>query len=278
MDNIIRFIEANLKYLIPGLLILYALISATTGAWEGIKQYFLYRKVLKVNRGGVVSSFLNKIAELPPDVVSQALSNVLLPIDADLYLEKLVRDHTQVLPKPTLVGIHDKPTGKVKTKYYVDVLSACCDAQTRRKLAQMVALKITEIVRKEKYTFDAIAVSARGNVLLAAEIGDLLDKPIVLFGDLAGVSFPVRFNAMHKKPERYIIIDGLSATGEEIIYVANLVKAINADARFVFTVIDRCFGAKDRARNESPFDHPVELVFIAEYDDRKCAGLFKSSN
>ena len=82
---------------------------------------------------------------------------------------------------------------------------------------------------------------------------------------------------MNNKPERYIIVDGLSASGEEIIYVSNLVKAMNAEVRFVFTVIDSCFGAKDRARNESPFVHPVELVFIAEYDDRNVS-ISKSSN
>lgn len=274
MQNVVDVILTILKYLVPGLLVLYAVIAAVTRAWDGLREYLLFRKIRKVDRQGVVSSFLKRLSELPPDIVFETLSNILLPVDEDLYLESLVKEHTQVLPEPANVGIHDTPTGKVQTKYYVDVLSACCDAQTRRKLAQMIALRILDVMRREKHIFDAIAVSARGNVLLAAEVGDLLDKPLVLFGDLAGVSFPERIQAMTKLPQNYIVIDSLSATGEEILYVSNLIKEMEGKVRFIFTVIDRCFGAKDRARNESPFDHPLELVYIAEYDDRLCAQLF----
>lgn len=217
------------------------------------------------------------LSKLPPDIVPAVLSQRLLPVDESLYLEQLVREYTQILPSPILVGIHDTPSGKVKTQYYVDMLSACCDAKTRTRLANSIAIRITEIVRKEQHTFDAIAVSARGNVLLAAEIGDILDKPIVLFGDLAGVSFPERMRAMQHRPHIYIIIDGLSASGEEILYSARSIKDLGGEARFVFVVMDRCFGAKDRVRNESPFTFPIELIYLAEYDDRRCHQLLSNS-
>lgn len=261
------------KVIVPALVAVYFIIIGLRRAWQGIKEFWLYRKLIRFDHEGVISRFFERLADLPPETVPSVLSQVLLPVDSTLYLEQLVKDHTQVLSNRALVGIHNTPTGKVKTKYYVDVLSACCDAGARRRLANMMAIRVTDISREKQYVFDAIAISARGNVLLAAEVGDLLDKPIVLFGDLAGVSFPERINAMTKKPERYIIVDGLSASGEEILFVANLIKDMGADVRYVFTIIDRCFGAKDRIKNESPFVHPIELLYIAEYDDKKCAQL-----
>jgi len=270
--------EFILKYIVPGLLILYAAFTAATKAIEGLKEYLVFRKIMKIDKNGVVTSFFKKLSELPPDMATETVSNVILPVDEVIYLEQIVRDHTQILPNQTWVGIHNTKTGKVKTQYYVDILSACCDARTRRKLAQMVAFRIIDTTRKERHSYDAIAVSARGNVLLAAEVGDLLDKPLVLFGDLAGVDFPERIQAMPKKPQRYIIVDGLSASGEEIIYVARMIKGTGAEVRFIFTVVDRCFGAKDRARNDSPFPHHMELVYIAEYDDKKCAKLLENNS
>ncbi len=269
MDTLLNI----MKYVVPILLLIYFIIAGGTSAWEGIKQFWLFRKVLRVDRQGVVTNFFARLAKLPPDTVPEVLSQVLLPVDNVLYLEQLVREHTQVLPSPTLVGIHDTTTGKVTTQYYVDVLSACCDATTRRKLALMIAIRVTDIMRQKHHVFDAIAVSARGNMLLASEVGDLLDKPLVLFGDLAGVNFPERIHAMRSIPRRYIIVDGLSASGEETIYVANLIKSVGGEVRFVFTIIDRCFGAKDRVRNESPFNFPIELIFLEEYDDRRCKQL-----
>lgn len=261
------------KILVPALVALYFIVVGSRRAWQGIKEFWLYRKLIRYDREGGVSRFFERLANLPPETVPSVLSQLLLPVDSILYLEQMVKEYTQILPKKTLVGIHDTAKGKVNTRFYVDVLSACCDAETRRKLASMMAIRVTDISREKQYTFDAIAISARGNVLLAAEVGDLLDKPIVVFGDLAGVSFPERINAMTKKPQRYIIVDGLSASGEEILFVAKLIKDMGADARYVFTVIDRCFGAKDRVKNESPFPHPIDLSYIAEYDDKKCAQL-----
>ena len=260
-------------------IILLAIIFAIVGfskAREGIKEYWLFRKLMRVDRQGVVVNFLNRLAKLPPETVPDIISEILLPTDDAMYLGQIVREHTQVLPAQVLVGIHDTPKGKVKTQYYVDVLSACCDAQTRRRLARMMAIRITERIRQERHLFEAIAVSARGNVLLAAEVGDLLDKPIVLFGDLAGVNFPERMQGMGSIPQRYIIVDGLSASGEETLYLANLIKSIGGEVRFVFMVIDRCFGAKDRVRNESPFPHPLELICLDEYDDKRCSQLLAS--
>jgi orotate phosphoribosyltransferase len=254
--------------------VLFFIFAGISKAWQGIKEFSIFWRVLRVNRQGAVLKFLSRLAELPPDTVPLVLSQILLPIDEELYIEELVRKYTQVLPTVTPVGIHESPTGKVNTKYYVDILSACCDADTRRKLAQMIALKVAEICRQDQHAFEAIAVSARGNVLLAAEVGDLLDKPIVLIGDLAGVTFPERMQAMPHLPRRYIIVDGLSASGEETLYVANLINGLGGEVRFVFTIIDRCFGAKDRVRNESPFSHPLELFCLAEYDDRRCAQIF----
>ncbi len=117
-------------------------------------------------------------------------------------------------------------------------------------------------------------MSARGNELLALRVADILDKPMMVFGDIAGVPFPQPVQgAPHYK--RYIIVDGLSASGEEILYVARAIKEIGAEVRYVFVVLDRCFGAKDRVRRESPFQQPLELLFLEEYDDRRCRDLSK---
>jgi len=278
MQSVFEFIKANIGYVIPALLVIYVLITTTVQAWDGLKSFSRFHRIRRVDKHGAVDGFFRRLMDTPPDLVSEVLSRILLPTNEDLYLEQLVREHTQILPRPTLVGIHDTPKGKVETRFYVDVLSACCDARTRRKLAQMIAIRVVNTMQQEKQSYDAIAVSARGNVLLAAEVGDLLDKPIVLIGDLAGVTFPERIQAMPKKPQKYIIVDGLSASGEEIIYVSNLIKSIGGETRFVFTVIDRCFFAKDRAKNESPFPYPIELKYIAEYGDRKCSQLLIETN
>jgi orotate phosphoribosyltransferase len=273
MNQFLGVLMSVAKYLVPILVALYVIFVASRKAWQGVKEFRLFLKVLHVDQQGVVSHFFGRIADLPPESVANILSQVLLPVDNNLYIEGLVRNYTQVLPEQVLIGIHDTKKGKVKTRYYVDILSACCDSKTRRKLSQMIVIRLTDVMRQNKHTFDAIAVPARGNMLLAVEVADLLDKPIVVFGDLAGVKFPERMQAMQSMPQRYIIVDGLSASGEEILHVANMIKSIGGQVHFVFTVIDRCFGAKDRVRHESPFDFPIELVYLEEYDDRKCRQL-----
>jgi orotate phosphoribosyltransferase len=273
MNQVLDALIVAAKYLVPILVALYIIFVASRKAWQGIKEFWLFLKVLRVDQQGVVANFFSRIADLPPESVANILSQVLLPVDNNLYIEGLVRNYTQVLPEQVLIGIHDTKKGKVKTRYYVDILSACCDSKTRRKLSQMIAIRVTDVMRKNSHTFDAIAVPARGNMPLAVEVADLLDKPIVVFGDLAGVKFPDRLQAMQNIPKRYIIVDGLSASGEEILHVANMIKSLGGQVSFVFTIIDRCFGAKDRVRHESPFDFPIELIYLEEYDDRKCKRL-----
>jgi len=241
--------------------------------WEAGRNFLLFFRVTKLGRREKVLDFLSRLAKLPEDVVDLVLSQIFLPVDTSLFIEQLVRQYTQILTLPTSVGIHDVPSGKVVTKFYVDILSACCNSKIRLKLALMVALRLNEVIRRENYTFDAIAVSARGNVLLASKVAELLDKPVVLFGDLAGVTFPQRISAMHQTSQRYIIIDGISATGEETLFVARLIKDLGAEVRFVFVALERCFGAKDRVRRDSPFKHPLELVYLDEYDDKRCTSL-----
>lgn len=271
VEQIFSFLRENIVYI---LFTIFSLTVIIVESRKRLKDFWLFLKIIRVDQQGVIAKFLNRMSNLPPEVVSSILSQILLPTtDNALYIEDLVRNYTQVLPEEVLIGIHDTKKGKVKTQYYVDVLSACCDSKTRHKLAQMIAVRVNDVMRQKNHTFDAIAVSALGNMLLAVEVADLLDKPIVVFGDLAGVDFPKRMQAMQNVPQRYIIVDGLSASGEETIYVAKMIESLGGQVNFIFTVIDRCFGAKDRVRHDSPFRFPMELIYLEEYDDKRCKQL-----
>ncbi len=135
MENIADTLIKIFELLGLVLMTLYVAYIGITKALEGTKEFSLFQRLMKVDRHGVVSKFFDRLADLPPDMVLDTLSDALLPVpNEDLYLERLVRDKTQVLPEPRMIGLHDTPNGKVKTQYYVDVLSACCDAETRRRL------------------------------------------------------------------------------------------------------------------------------------------------
>jgi len=272
MTDILGNLDTFLWMLI---LIIVFLIFAVPRLRDSIRNVRLFAKIMSSGRRGAILHFLDQLLQLPEDAISMVLTHKLMPADAQLFLEQLVRQHTQDLHAEVPVGIHDTPTGKVETAFYVDLVTACCEPGIRAKLANLVAIKIVETVTSHSYPFDAIAVSARGNVLLASKVADILDKPIVVFGDLAGVTFPERMRGAHLSYNRYVLVDGLSASGEETLFIANMIRENGGEVRFVFVVLDRCFGAKDRVKRESPFDHPLEIVYLEEYDDRRCAILLR---
>jgi len=259
-------------------LIVVFLVFAVPRLRDSIRNVQLFARIMSSGHRGAILRFLDQLLRLPEETISMVLTHKLMPADTQLFLEKLVRQHTQDLHTDTKVGIHDTRTGKVETAFYVDLVTACCEPGLRATLANLVAIKIVETVTNHSYSFDAIAVSARGNVLLASKVADILDKPIIVFGDLAGVTFPERMRGTHISYKRYIMVDGLSASGEETLFIADMIRENGGEVRFVFVVLDRCFGAKDRVRRESPFEQPLELVYLEEYDDHRCAQLVRGTH
>jgi len=236
---------------------------------EALKDILLFYRVMSGRGREEIRNFLLRLVNLPEETIRELLTNRVIPDRSTGLVEEVVLSHTQYLGDKVAVGVHDTPSGKVQTEYYVDLVTACCDTKTRAKLANMLAIKILGTLKLKQYTYEAIAVSAMGNQLLAAEVSNILDKPMVVFGDIAGVAFPQRFQrAPHYK--RYIVVDGLSATGEEILHLGRAIKETGAEVKYIFVILDRCFGAKDRVRRESPFPYALELIYLEEFDDRRC--------
>ncbi len=114
---------------------------------ETIKDLWIYFRVTTGHRRGEVRNFLSKLDGLPEETVRQLLTEKVIPDRSEGFIEEIVLSHTQYLGGKVAVGVHDTPTGKVQTEYYVDLVTASCDAKTRAKLANILAMKVLETVK-----------------------------------------------------------------------------------------------------------------------------------
>ncbi|MBI2333637.1 MAG: hypothetical protein HYU84_16045, partial [Chloroflexi bacterium] len=101
MQQILDTIGLVVKYLAPALLAIYFLIAGGRRALHGFKEFWLYRKLIHNDSQGETSRFFERLSKLPPETIPDILSKVLLPVDDALYLEKLIREYSQILPKET---------------------------------------------------------------------------------------------------------------------------------------------------------------------------------
>src|SRR5262245_17562547 len=93
MQQVLEIIGNAVKILAPALIALYFIVVGLKRAWQGAKEFWVYRKLIHYDQEGAISRFFERLANLPPETVPGVLSQVLLPADSALYLEQLVREH-----------------------------------------------------------------------------------------------------------------------------------------------------------------------------------------
>lgn len=267
----LNFLSSMEEYLWLGFVLLIFVAFAIPQFIDLWKSIHLFFKVLFSPNKEQIMGLIRLLMSMPEKLALHLVSSIVNHNVQHINYDDLIRRYTSVVDQP--IGINDVKTGKVKTPFYVDFIAACCDVIVLKRISLQLASSIIETLKKENYSFDYIVSMSRSNVLVGLEVAKNLEKPFIVLGPTAGVDLERLVSINSKTTFRFILVDAIVSRGEEILNIANNVKLMGHELRYIFVAVDRCFHAKDRLREQSPFIHPLELYSICDYDDKKISAI-----